>query len=139
MGCDYYIYVYFEIEHTRGIAYYEFPIIRGYYPELECGIWDSDNEEEDYYYNSPEYCAMYESMKKICLTPRKPVIIYENHAFVSPKFETKYLDIIQTKIKQINRVKYSRIKEIGGTLTSIEQVIKITKKEDRYDPYYTGV
>lgn len=31
MGCDYYIHVYLEIQHTNGISYHEFDSIRGYY------------------------------------------------------------------------------------------------------------
>jgi len=87
MGCDYYIYSYLEIEHNNGLSYHFFPIIRGYYCELECGIYDSDDDENDYYYNSIEYEALYENMIKISLTPRKPIIIYDNKSFVEPKFE----------------------------------------------------
>jgi len=137
MGGDFYIHVYLEIEHNKGISYYEFPTIRGYYCDLECGVCDSDDDENDYYYNSSEYASLYENMKKICLTPRKPVIIYNNKLFISPKFEMKYLPIIQDKINKKNKKnvdKYPRYKDTGS-FTNIEQVIKITKKEERYDPY----
>ena len=99
MGCDYYIYNYLEIQHINGISYYELPTIRGYYCDLECGVCDSDDDENDYYYNSTEYQKLYENMKKMCLTPRKPVVIYNNNSFISPKLEMKYLPIIQNKIK----------------------------------------
>jgi hypothetical protein len=44
----------------------------------------------------------------------------------------KYLSIIQDKINNIYVEKYRRFKDTG-TFTSIDQVIKITKKEDRYE------
>jgi hypothetical protein len=69
MGCDFYIYVYLEIQHTNGISYYQFPTIRGYYCDIECGIYDSDDDEEDYYYNSEEYETLYNNMKKMCVNP----------------------------------------------------------------------
>jgi len=62
MGCDYYIYVYLEIQHKHGISYYPFPIIRGYYPDLDCGFADSDDESADKYYNLPEYNKLYDDM-----------------------------------------------------------------------------
>jgi len=134
MGCDFYIYSYLEIQHNKGISYYGFPTIRGYYCDLECGVCDSDDDENDYYYNSPEYETLYDNMKKICLTPRKSVVIYDNNSFISSKFKIKYLPIIQDKINKKYLEKSNRYKD-SGTFTSIEQVIKITKKEERYDPY----
>jgi len=132
MGCDFYIYVYLEIEHNKGTSYYEFPTIRGYYCDLECGIYDSDDEENDYYYNSTEYNTLYENMTKLCLTPRKPIVIYDNNSFTKPNFEMKYLSIIQDKINHRYVEKYHRYNDTG-TFTTIDQVITITKKEDRYE------
>jgi hypothetical protein len=100
MGCDFYIIVYLEIQHINGISYYELPTICGYYCDLECGVYDSDDDENDYYYKSIEYNELCENMKKICLTPRKPVVIYENNSFISSKFEMKYLPIIQNKLNK---------------------------------------
>jgi hypothetical protein len=134
MGCDYYIHSYLEIQHINGISYYEFPTIRGYYCDLECGICDSDDDENDYYYNSPEYKILYENMKKICLTPRKPIVIYSNNTFIRPRFQDKYLPIIQDKINKKYVNKYSSYKDTG-TFTNMGQVIKVTKKEERYDPF----
>ena len=134
MGCDFYIHVYLEIHHINGISYYELPTIRGYYCELECGVCDSDDDENDYYYNSTEYKTLCENMKKICLTPRKPVVIYNNNSFISPKLEMKYLPIIQKKIKTRCVKKYSRYKDTG-IFTSIEEIINVIKKEERYDPF----
>jgi len=72
-------------------------------------------------------------MKKICLTPRKPVVIYNNNSFISPKLEMKYLPIIQNKIKKTYVEKYARYKDTG-IFTSIEEIINVIKKEERYDP-----
>ena len=88
----------------------------------------------DYYYNSTEYKSFYENMIKICLMPRKPVIIYNNNLFISSKFEMKYLPIIQDKINNKYVNNYPRHTDTG-IFTSIEQVIKVTKKEERYDLY----
>ena len=134
MGCDYYIHNYLEIQHINGISYYELPTIRGYYCDLECGVCDSDDDENDYYYNSTEYKTLYENMKKISLTPRKPVVIYNNNSFISPKLEMKYLQIIQNKINKKYVEKYTR-REDTGIFTRIEEIINVVKKEERYDPY----
>ena len=116
----------------NGISYYELPTIRGYYCDLECGVYDSDDDEINYYYNSIEYNALYENMKKICLTPRKPVVIYDNNSFISSKFEMKYLPMIQNKINKKVVKKNSRYEDTG-IFTNIEQIIKVVKKEERYD------
>ena len=71
-------------------------------------------------------------MIKICLTPRKPVVIYSNNSFIEPKFEIKYLPIIQNKINKKYVEKYHRYKDTG-VFTCIEQIINITKKEERYE------
>ena len=133
MGCDFYIYIYLEIQHINGISYYELPTIRGYYCDLECGVYDSDDDEIDYCKLKIEYDALYENMKKIYLTPRKPVVIYDNNSFISSKFEMKYLPIIQNKIKKKKINKYTRYEETG-VFTNIDQIIKIVKKEERYEP-----
>jgi hypothetical protein len=137
MGCDFYIHIYLEIEHNKGISYYHLPTKRCYYCDLECGICDSDDDENDYYYNSPEYKTLYENMKKICLTPRKPVVIYNNSAFITTKFQEKYLPIIQDKINKKCVEKYPLYKDTG-TFKNIGQIIKVTKKEERYDPFYNS-
>ena len=134
MGCDFYIHIYLEIEHINGMSYCELPTMRGYYCDLECGVCDSDDDENDYYYNSNEYKALYENMKKISLTPRKPVIIFNNKLFLSPKFEMKYFPIIQDKLNKTKNNKYPRYKDTGN-FTSVEQIIKVTKKEERHDPH----
>ena len=130
MGCDYYIYVYLEIQHKNGISYYELPTIRRYYCDLECGVCDSDDDENDYYYNSIEYKLLYENMKKICLTPRKPVVIYDNNSFISSKLEMKYLPFIQNKINNKYLEKNIQYKDTG-IFTRIEEIVKVVKKEER--------
>jgi hypothetical protein len=87
MGCDFYVYVYLEIEHKNGKSYYEFPSIRGYYCDLECWGYDSDDDTDDSNYDSQKYKLLYDNMKKLCLTPRAPVVVYDDHSFTSPKFE----------------------------------------------------
>ena len=133
MGCDYYIHIYLEIEHINGISYYDLPTKREYYCDLECGICDSDDDENDYYYNSLEYKTLYDNMKKICLTPRKPVVIYNNNEFITTKFQEKYLPIIQDKIKKKHVEKYP-LYEDTGTFKNIGQVLRVIKKEERYAP-----
>ena len=127
MGADFYIYVYLEIEHSNGTSYYEFDPERGYYCDCDCGRCDSDVEDEnDQYYNTPAYKELYENMKKMCLTPNKPLVIYNNNTFVSSTLETKYLPFIQDKLMS-GGVKYVRYTD-PGVFTSIDQIIKITKK-----------
>ncbi len=135
MGCDFYIRMYLEIHHNNGISYYEFPTMRGYFCELDRGICDSDEDEDEDEddYNSTEYDTLYENMKIFYLTPRKPIVIYDNHSFTSPKFEMKYLPILQEKINKKYVNKYAKHKD-SGSFTSLEQVIKVIKKEERYEP-----
>jgi len=133
MGCDFYIRMYLEIQHNNGISYYEFPTMRGYYCELDRGICDSDDEDDGNNYNSIEYQTLYENMKLFYLTPRKPIVIYDNHSFTSPRFEMKYLPILQEKINKKYVNKYPKHKDTG-VFTSVEQVIKVVKKEERYEP-----
>jgi hypothetical protein len=134
MGCDYYIHNYLEIEHINGISYYQLPTKRGYYCDLECGICDSDDDEKNHYYNSTEYKTLYKNMKKICLTPRKPLIIYNNNAFITQRFEDKYSQVIQNKINKKYVEAYNLRKKDTGTFKHISEVIKITKKDKKYDP-----
>ncbi len=133
MGCDFYIQIYLEIVHTGGIAYCKLPVARGYYPELDCGLYDSDDDEKDHYYHSEEYQMLSANVKKLCLTPRKPVVIYENNSFVNGHFEEKYLSVIQDKINQKQNLGPFRHTDTG-ILTNLNEIIKITKKEIKYDP-----
>ena len=47
----------------------------------------------------------------------------------------KYLPIIQNKINAKYVEKYTRYEDTG-IFTSIEEIINVVKKEERYDPYY---
>jgi hypothetical protein len=127
MGCDYYIYIYLEIEHKNGISYCEFPIIRGYYPEIECFLEDSDyeNDEND---DLEIFNSMCKTLVNFCLTPKKDIVIYENNSFKSEKIKNKYIQIIKDKIN--NNYKNTRLTDTG-VLTNINEIIKITKKEIR--------
>jgi len=133
MGCDFYINTYLEIQHIKGTSYYDLKTKRGYYWDIEFDACDSDDDENDYY-NSKEYKNLYENMKKFCLTPRKPLVIYSNNSFINQKFENKYLPIIQDKINR-KKIQENTCYKDTGTFTNINQIIKITKREERYDPY----
>jgi hypothetical protein len=144
MGCDYYIDIYLEIEHSQGISYYDLPSKRGYYPELNYSFYDSDNDddnsdnsdnEKEQQEEENEYEKLYEMMKELALRPRKPVLLYKNNSFVKPKFETKYLPMIHNKLNHINLEDRHPIYEDTGSFSSLGEVITITKKEVRYDPY----
>jgi len=131
MGCDYYIQCYLEIEHQNGISYYDLPIIRGYFSDLECGFNDSDDDEDDKYYNTKEFQQLYDSMIKLCLTSRKSVIIYSDNNFISNRMKQKYLHLLKNKINGNYNNEYYLYKDTG-LLTNINQIIKVTKKEIRY-------
>jgi hypothetical protein len=137
MGCDFYIDVYLEIEHKNGISYCILPSIRGYYCDsLGTGHQNSDDESSDNEGSDNEIICkklfVYNEMKKLCLTPRKPFIIYENEKFISKKIENKYLPIISKK-QNCKKNKYCKYKDTGK-FTDISEIIKITKKETRFDP-----
>lgn len=133
MGCDYYIEVYLEIEHIHGTSYTHFQSLRGYFCELECGVYDSDDEEDERYYHSVEYNILYQDMVRFALTPRKPMVIYASNSFTKPEFETKYLKAIQAKMDPGRKQKYCHYTDTGK-FTSLDQVINVTKKERRYEP-----
>lgn len=72
-------------------------------------------------------------MVEYYLTPRPDIVIYENKQFTKPRFETKYLPIIQDKINSKSE-KYCVREDRGSQLTNINDIIKVTKKEIRYEP-----
>jgi hypothetical protein len=117
--CDYFIQVYLEIEkNDQTTTIYKLPIIRANYCNLSsCGICDSDEEEPDKYYNSNQYKELVEKMKKMCLTPRPPIVIYSHDFYVSPEFRKKYDTIIRKIYK------------------SREGIVRIVKKESRHPRY----
>jgi len=132
MGRDYLIHVYLEIQHTNGTAYYELPTIGGYYESFECGIYDSDEDEKDRYYNTKQYRDLKQKYYDMCLTPRKPLVLYKNGKFVKKRFEKKYLPMIQNKLNRVYMEQFCVCEDIGE-LKDICDISQITKKEIRYD------
>lgn len=155
MGCDFYVYIYLEIEHERGIAYYEMPVRRGYFTELTDGYYDIDDDEEPPL--KEEYQRLYDEIIKLDLTPHPPTVIYEKNAFLSHHFEYKYGPLLEEQFKN-NLLKnqkyledfnyksddesddisniYIRFEDIGIPPKSLSEVLKITRKEDRIRPSY---
>lgn len=135
MGCDFYIRIYLEIETQNGTVYYELPEKRGWYcgDYLEAGHANSDDEEDKY---DAEQCATieyaYNAMKKYCLMPRKPFVLYQNYRWFSKAAEKKYLPWIHKKIAK-KYVEKWRIFRDNGTIANMSDVVKITKKEFRYE------
>lgn len=154
MGCDFYIYIYLEIEHLNGTAYVELPVKRGYFSVLDGGYHDSDDESDDdsEMPNREDYYRLYAEIKRLELTPRPPLVIYEKDAFVSFHLEQKYRPIVEKQIKgyiQSNQKEgegeggeegeeeYKRHEDIGIPPESFAEIVKITRKEDRYEPSYS--
>lgn len=133
MGRDFVIHVFLEIQHTNGTAYYELPNIAGYYDSFDCGgIYDSDEEEEDRYYNTEQYRELKQKYYDMCLTPRKPLVLYENGDYVKKQFKKKYLPMIKNKFKGVYMEEFCVCEDVGE-LRDICDIIKITKKEIRYE------
>jgi len=134
MGSDFYIHIYLKIEHKNGIAYYEIPAPRGYFPELD-GICDSDEEDENHYYYNESFKKLYDDMRKFYLTPRKDLILFENGKFVKPRFEKKYLPMLLNKINHKYIVGGGlKHEEDHGKFIDMADLIKVTKRERRYEP-----
>lgn len=135
MGCDFYIHNILEIEHKNGISYYELPMRRGYYWELDNEYYDSDYDAEENNDNDKLelYNKIYDMMKEYLLTSKKPIIIYRNNSFVTKKLETKYLPFIYNKLNKIYVEDYCMYEDTG-TFTEMSEIIRITKKEIRYEP-----
>lgn len=140
MGCDYYIYIYLEIEHCGGYAYYGLQLLRGYFPDFDFCVYDSDYEDEHgetILYHKEEYQRLYEAMSTLALKPTPPLVLYEKDSFTKPAFETKYLSAIQSKIE--NETKNDEenrcfLKEDVGIFLGMDSILKVTKKELRIQP-----
>ena len=101
MGCDFYILVYIEIEIHTGISYYELPEIRGWFPDgLGSCHSNSDCETDEDEEIKQQYESVYDAMTELCLTPRKPFVLYENGKFISKKVEKKYLPFLHKKLEK---------------------------------------
>lgn len=143
MGCDFYIYIYLEIEHFNGTAYMELPVKRGYFSELNGGYHDSEDDEGEMP-NQEDYYRLYAEIKRLELTPRPPLVIYEKDAFVSLHLEQKYRPIVEEQIQKYilsnqkeeegEEDKYKRREDIGIPPESFFEILKITRKEDRHEP-----
>jgi len=117
MSPDFYIRKRLKIEYIGGYVYCELKQERGYFSEVNVGCIDSDDEEDIYIKKLNE--KLYIDMLRLCLTPRKSVIIYIKNNFINKKLEEKYLPIIQNKLNKNN--------------IDISQVIQVSKFETRYE------
>jgi len=142
MGCDFYISIYLLIEHKYGISYYELPSRRGWFCELDISFYDSDieyDDDEDDDDNGQdkelllEYDRLRTAMEKLCLTPRKDCVVYCDGKFVNEKMQEKYLPSIVNKMngKYVEEYCYNRD---TGKFSCFLDILKITRKESRYEP-----
>lgn len=133
MGCDFYIHKYLEIAHKNGVSYYSLKDERGWFCEMGLS-WDgSDHESSDNKELEKERSKLYSKMMTLCLSPRSPLVLYENGKFVSNKFKQKYSKVLQDKIEN-KYVNYWCLYKDTGSFSNMEDVICITKKEIRYEP-----
>ena len=133
MGRDYLIHIYLEIQHSNGIAFYELPTIGGYYSNIECGFYDSDYDEDNQYYRIPQYRELKKKYYEFCLTPKKPLVIFENGEFINDKLKQKYLPMVINNLNHVYLEKFCINKEDIGELKDINDILIITKKEVRYE------
>jgi hypothetical protein len=107
MGCDYYIEkllrIYFDNAEFLDIELEKEKREYNYY---------YDEDEEDYEEKVKEYINR-------CLTPEmEPIVIYRNHTFNRPLFETKYKTLIENKIAEHGK--------------KWENIVSVVKEEERY-------
>ena len=110
MGCDYYIDQFLKIEHTKGICYVELPTIRGYYPDMDWGVYDN-REDIVPYYETDTYKTLNRQVIEFVLTPRPDIIIYSDKQFKTQHFKEKYAPLIAAKVgkRTTGTVKYPDI------------------------------
>ena len=116
MGCDYYIVKELEIYFTYSI----FPQIR---VELERnnGYFNFNIDSDD-----PKYEELEEEYIDNMLRPSiKPIVIYNIDKFINNKYEIKYKDMIDDRLKLYNKQNEHK-KEWND-------IRKITKVERRYE------
>jgi hypothetical protein len=133
MGCDYKIQIYLEIVHKGGIAYYPFSPVRAYFIDFDIGFYDSDDEVEDRYYNTEEYKKLYKGVREFELKPRKDVVIYCDGQYKKEGFQEKYLPVLINKINKTYEYRYCVESDSGSPLEDISDLIKVTRKEIRYE------
>ena len=140
MSPDFYIRIFIEIKHINGISYYDLQQKHGYFDEINIEYVDSDNEEDEKI-KKLSY-ELYKNMVNICLTPRKPVVLYRNNNFINKKIKEKYLPIIIDKIHteglrsvSSNEVPFGGAQRTQtGIISDISEIIEVTKHEERYEP-----
>lgn len=140
MGCDYYIFKYLEIEHSHGTVYCLIKRERGWFCDVSITWDDSDDEHDMTYqahepsdYMAAEYAKLWDDMEKLCLTPRRPRTIYEHGKYLAPYVEHKYKSTLLDKIRGTSAKLPHGLHRCHdtGTLTSLADIVKITKKEAR--------
>lgn len=124
MGCDYYVELFLKIEHADGDTIIKLKTIRGYYGDFNTGPEDSDYEEADdiHGFNSEMTTTLWNNFREVLLTPRNPLLIFDNGLFTKESYKEKYIDIIEDKIK-----------ESGKHLQTINDIVKIYKYEKRIE------
>ena len=122
----YYIQKYLEIIHTKGKCYIELYIRRSYFSEFNKLIQDpdSDTEKESNEINI-KYNELLEKYIDLVLTPRSPILIYDNNEYINSDYKIKYHSIIIDKIKN-NIIDYL---DTQIPCTNFEDIISINKIE----------
>lgn len=120
MVCDYYVECILEAEYTNGrISQYEFTFHRKWYPDFEVRSCYEEDDEDQYKEYYELFHKIQEDIKRLCLIPRKPVIIYENGKFTKSKYETEILEFMKNKMG----------------ISDMTNIVKMTRKEIRYSQY----
>lgn len=94
MGCDYYIYKSLEIDFHYSInpVFIELSMERGYFYEL--------NLDDDH----PEYDQKYkECIREQLESGMENILIYSDETFILSKYDKRYRDLIEQKIKRCNK------------------------------------
>lgn len=103
MGCDYYIEQHLEIRDKNDtITTITLDTIRGYYGDIDCGPADSDYEDAHniHHWDSPEMTHLWDTYKKILLTPNSPLLIFKDGLFVKDSYKYKYEEIILNEMRE---------------------------------------
>lgn len=131
MGCDYYIRKVICIYHTKGIYKIEIDSQRGWFSDyIDC---DSDDEEYP-----AKYAEMLKRQKEDLVPKQKPILLYEKGAYLREGLEEKYGEMVKAAMTGcFDKFNYydslSHIQFLGrDSFKSMEDVIKITKEEERY-------
>lgn len=116
MGCDYYICKVLEVDFHYSISPLIIELNRNY------GYFYFDLDEDN-----ADYDEMYKLYVQETLEPRmKPILIYENDAFLSVNLESKYKSWIQDELN-----KYNNNREHKKEWKDITQIKKIETRWER--------